>query len=51
VTAAEMSRQLSEAAHTANSISGNTGATNGGSAADIARMATELESAVGAFTF
>lgn len=50
VTTAEMARQLAEAAHTAAAISGNDG-TTAGSAADIARMASRLESAVGRFTY
>ncbi len=50
VTTAEMARQLAEAAHTAAAISGSDGST-AGSAADIARMAAQLESAVGRFTF
>jgi methyl-accepting chemotaxis protein len=51
VTTAEMARQLADAANGALAISGNGVATGNGSAADIAEMANNLESAVGRFTY
>ncbi len=51
VTTSEMARQLSAAASAAATISGNAAPNGHGSAADLAAMANELETAVRRFTY